>query len=633
MTQFCPLGESIDWSGFVSNSSARIVPNGAFASQSHKSRSDFWIGDSGASCHMTNDASKMYCMRPLHFDQKEVITSNGTRLKVECVRNIDVIFHGRSDEPVTIIDVSYVPDLKFNLFSFHKAQQTHIIILDAAGAHIMGKNLTFPCEKGGSYLRATRLAAGTVGANRLVTNRALASQISTPLCSCVPSFPPSVPSISQVSIASKVSGTDAARDGLLEPIPSPPVSSVLGKIVFGRKPLFESDCFLTAAALNPGMMKHGKVVDINHLHVSLAHAHASVLQATVRQHGVRLTGQLVSCSARSMAKGNRAPTAHHTTARAKRPMELIHIDTTGPFPAPFGGSRYVVMFVDSASHLQRPYGTRDKTAAAILAVVKRFIADMGVPRAFRSDNGREYTNHSFVEFCNNLGIRRELTALYTPQQNGPVESALWRAVKAGHAARLGILKNCPDTRVNEVKGSTDAAATSLWMESLLWASECFNRSATAANDGWLSLHDIFYGGRPLLPLLPFFQPAYHRVPRQHKSDTRARLCYFFNFGYNHGHDCRKLLDAETGKIVFSRDVTWHNPEAPLIPPTTFFFFFQSGICPLRHLRTSTCQYLCPASQSPLPLPYRLLLRRLHHRRLSPLLRRHPQHLRHRRQYL
>ena len=313
----------------------------------------------------------------------------------------------------------------------------------------MEQNLTFPCEKGGSYLSATRLTAGTVGAKPR-TNRALASQISTPLCSCVPSFPPSVPSSLQISSASKVSGTDAARDDLLEPIPSPPVSSVLGKIEFGRKPLFESDCFLTAAALNPGMMKHGKVVDINHLHVSRAHAHASVLQATARQHNFRLTGQLVSCSTCSMAKGNRAPTAHHTTARAKRPMELIHINTAGPFPASLGGSRYVVMFVDSASRLQRPYGTRDKTAAAILAVVKRFIADMGVPRAFRSDNGREYTNSSFVEFCNNLGIRLELTAPYTPQQNGPVESALWRAFKAGHTAHLRISKIHPDIRVNEV---------------------------------------------------------------------------------------------------------------------------------------------------------------------------------------
>ena len=43
---------------------------------------------------------------------------------------------------------------------------------------------------------------------------------------------------------------------------------------------------------------------------------------------------------------------------------------------------------------------------------------------------------------------------------------------------------------------------------------------------------------------------------------------FFNLGYNDGHDCHKLLDAVTGKVVFSRDVTWHYPEAPLIPPAT-----------------------------------------------------------------
>ena len=182
------------------------------------------------------------------------------------------------------------------------------------------------------------------------------------------------------------------------------------------------------------------------------------------------------------------------------------------------------MFVDSASRLQRPYGTRNKSAAAILAVVKRFIAGMGVPRTFRSDNEREYTNRSFVEYCNNLGIRRELTAPYTPQQNGSVASALWRAFKAGHEARLGVSNLYPDIRLNEVAGSTDAAATSLWMESLLWALEGFNRPATAVNDGSLSHNKIFYGNRPPLPLLSFFQPAYHRVPRQQKRDPRARLC-------------------------------------------------------------------------------------------------------------
>ena len=89
------------------------------------------------------------------------------------------------------------------------------------------------------------------------------------------------------------------------------------------------------------------------------------------------------------------------------------------------------MFFDSASRLQRPYCVREKSAVAILSVAKRFVADIGVPRAFRTDNGTEYSNSMFVDFCNDLRIRREFTAPFTPQQNGPVERAISRAFKAG----------------------------------------------------------------------------------------------------------------------------------------------------------------------------------------------------------
>ena len=106
------------------------------------------------------------------------------------------------------------------------------------------------------------------------------------------------------------------------------------------------------------------------------------------------------------------------------------------------------------------------------------------------------------------------------------------------------------------------------LEPLQCVSECFNQSTTAANDGWLFPHEIFYGSHPPIPLLPFLQPAHHRVPRQRKSDPRANLCYSLNFGYNHGHDCHNRLDAKTGKVVFSCDITWHHPEVPSIPPAT-----------------------------------------------------------------
>ena len=133
------------------------------------------------------------------------------------------------------------------------------------------------------------------------------------------------------------------------------------------------------------------MVDINHFHVSLAHAHSSVFKATALQHSIQPVGKLAPSYGCSMAKGIRAPTPHHTTSRAAVLMDMGHIDTAGPFQESLGGSRYVVMFVDSASRFQRPYWARDKNASAILGVMKRFVASMGVPRASRTDNGAEYT--------------------------------------------------------------------------------------------------------------------------------------------------------------------------------------------------------------------------------------------------
>ena len=113
---------------------------------------------------------------------------------------------------------------------------------------------------------------------------------------------------------------------------------------------------MAAAVLSPGgvfVNKKTTVVDINHFHVSLAHAHSSVLKATARQHGIQLVGELAPCFGCSMAKGIRASTPHHTMSRAAAPLDMVHIDTAGPFPESLGGSRYVVMFVDSASRFQR----------------------------------------------------------------------------------------------------------------------------------------------------------------------------------------------------------------------------------------------------------------------------------------
>jgi transposase InsO family protein len=42
-------------------------------------------------------------------------------------------------------------------------------------------------------------------------------------------------------------------------------------------------------------------------------------------------------------------------------------------------------------------------------------------KILRSDNGGEYTSKDFVSFCRDVGIKRELTTPYNPQQNGVAE--------------------------------------------------------------------------------------------------------------------------------------------------------------------------------------------------------------------
>ena len=80
---------------------------------------------------------------------------------MQFVGKIDLVFHSRTDHPVTLHDASFVPDLGFNLFSFHVVQEKHEIILNKTGAHLLNGRLAFPRRRNGSSLRATRVMPGT----------------------------------------------------------------------------------------------------------------------------------------------------------------------------------------------------------------------------------------------------------------------------------------------------------------------------------------------------------------------------------------------------------------------------------------------------------------------------------------
>ena len=84
---------------------------------------------------MTCNADMMYDTRPPSPHRSRIIPGNDSIRKVQLVGKLHLVFHSRTDHPVTLHDVSFMPDLGFNLFSFQVVQEKHEIILNKTGAH------------------------------------------------------------------------------------------------------------------------------------------------------------------------------------------------------------------------------------------------------------------------------------------------------------------------------------------------------------------------------------------------------------------------------------------------------------------------------------------------------------------
>ena len=70
-----------------------------FVVQSGTNEDYVWIADSGASC------------QPPPPGRETITIGDRRRIKIEYVGNMDVIFHGKTDQRITLIDVAYVPGL------------------------------------------------------------------------------------------------------------------------------------------------------------------------------------------------------------------------------------------------------------------------------------------------------------------------------------------------------------------------------------------------------------------------------------------------------------------------------------------------------------------------------------------
>jgi transposase InsO family protein len=113
------------------------------------------------------------------------------------------------------------------------------------------------------------------------------------------------------------------------------------------------------------------------------------------------------------------------TTRANELLQLVHADVCGPIkPSSFCKNRYFLIFIDDFSRKTLVYFLKEKSQVfEVFKKLKVFVEKQSgyYIKSLRSDRGGEFTSNEFKEFCEVNGIRRHLTVLRSPQQNGVVE--------------------------------------------------------------------------------------------------------------------------------------------------------------------------------------------------------------------
>ena len=131
------------------------------------------------------------------------------------------------------------------------------------------------------------------------------------------------------------------------------------------------------------------------------------------------------CSACQMGKQTKA--SHHkvNVIATSHCLELLDIDLMGPTRTEsLGGKRYIMVIVDDFSRYTWDEFLREKLEARekLEILCRKLQNEKGVPIVkIRSDHGKEFENARFQSFCEKNGIKKEFSALKTPQQNGVVK--------------------------------------------------------------------------------------------------------------------------------------------------------------------------------------------------------------------
>ncbi|KAH9646639.1 hypothetical protein KPL70_024932 [Citrus sinensis] len=282
-------------------------------------------------------------------------------------------------------------------------------------------------------------------------------------------------------------------------------------------------------------------------HMRLGHMSERGMKILERQGvlGDDKIGPVEFCEVCVLGKSSRTSfkTAVHKT---KGTLDYIHSDLWGPAQTTsLGGAKYFLSLIDDYSRMVWVYILKSKTE--VFEKFKQWKALVETQtcrkvKRLRTDNGLEFCNQLFNDFCAQNGVVRHKTVRHTPQQNGLAERmnrTLMDKVRC-----LLIHSKLPQ---------------SLWAETLMTACYLVNRSPSSGIDFKTPVE--MWSGRAAnySDLKIFGCPAFAHI-KQGKLEPRALKCVFL--GYPEGVKGYRLwcTDLKPPRCIVSRDVVFNEQE-------------------------------------------------------------------------
>jgi transposase InsO family protein len=449
-----------------------------FTASSTVPDSGTWYIDSGASNHYCHEAglikSVVTCSRP------DIVSANGGRIPVVGSGHVDLLIpstrEGQPHLTVTLTDVSYAPGLATNLVSVSR--------LAAAGLDVRFTGPQCIVRRGKQVI----VVADLVESNSLYRLRTVRA-------------PATAPTQSQYCLA--------AGEQVELPLP---------------------------------VLWHRRLGHINHRAVAMLigrHMAADV------HHPLRQSGDIAPCEACVYGKLHRTAVPSAAQAnRATRPLFRLHLDICGPFSTEaWDGSLYLLQIVDDYSRYTWARTMPNRESDTVLSHLKSFVEAAEAMHAghrvsvLRSDNGAELVSGVVNAWLQSRGIRRELTATYTPHQNGVVERMNRTVVES--ARTMLQAAELPYT---------------FWALAVQAAVYCRNRSPTTSLDS-RTPYEVWSGHKPKVSHMRVFGClafAHVRKGARTKLDPKARVGIFV--GYSPDSSTYLLWDRAANKLTQSRDV-------------------------------------------------------------------------------